>query len=85
MKDLKLTKPRARTEIIFKADKDDEWFIYIIHAEKKSGKKRSSMIIQKDMNMFLQHYLSQGWVIDDGKETEKSVKKPAKSKSIKKK
>ncbi len=83
MKELKLTKPRARTEIFFKPDKDDEWFVYIIHKEKKSGKKKSSMIIQKDMDMFLQHYLNEGWIIDDGKEPVKAVKKPTKPKAVK--
>jgi hypothetical protein len=83
MKELKLTKPRARNEIFFKPDKDDEWFVYIIHKEKKSGKKRSCMIIQKDMDMFLQRYISQGWVIDDGKEPVKVVKKPTKPKAVK--
>jgi hypothetical protein len=33
MKELKLTKPRARYTIIFRPDKDDDWFIYIINLE----------------------------------------------------
>jgi hypothetical protein len=41
------------------------------------------MIIQKDMDMFLQHYLNEGWIIDDGKESTKVVKKPTKPKPIK--
>ena len=57
MKEIKLRKYRARTEIIFKEDKDDEWFIYIHHIEKKSKKKTTSMIVQKDMDSFLQGYL----------------------------
>jgi hypothetical protein len=84
MKDIKLTKFRARTEILFKADKDDEWFIWIHHIEKKSGKKRSTMIIQKDMDDFLQGFIKDGWVIFDGIET-KPVKKPKKPKVDKKK
>ena len=85
MKELKLTKPRARIEIFFKPDKDDDWFVYIIQTEKKSRKKRTSMIIKKDMDMFLQHYLNEGWIIDDDKEPVKAVKKPTKPKDVKKK
>ena len=82
MKEIKLIKPRAKTEIIFKPDKEDEWFVYIIHAEKKSGKKRSSMIIKKDMDSFLQVYLNDGWIISDGTEITKS-KKATKPKTVK--
>lgn len=77
MKEIKLTKPRARYTIIFRPDKDEEWFIYIIHLE-KSGKSNKKMIIQKDMDDFLNYYLKEGWVITD--EEEKTVKKPSKKK-----
>lgn len=65
MKEIKLTKPRAKTEIIFNSDKSDEWLIWIHRVEKKSGKKTSSLIIQKDMEEFLTHYLNKGWIIFD--------------------
>lgn len=76
MKELRLTKPRARYTVIFRPDKDEEWFIYIIHLE-KSGKSNKRMIIQKDMDDFLNYYLKEGWVIT---EEEKTVKKPSKKK-----
>ena len=76
MKEIKLTKPRARYTIIFRPDKDEEWFIYIIHLE-KNGKSNKKMIIQKDMDDFLNYYLKEGWVIT---EEEKTVKKPSKKK-----
>ena len=80
MKEIKLTKKRARNEIFFKPDKDDDWFIHIIHKEKSTDKKRSVMIIQKDMDAFLQHYLQDGWIIETADD-----KKDTKTKSIKKK
>lgn len=64
MKEIKLTKPRAKTEIRFKPDKDDDWFVYIETTERKSGKKTSSkMITQKDVDSFLKGYTDKGWVI----------------------
>ena len=82
MKSFKLVKERAKTEIIIKPDHEDDWFIYIIQKEKKSGKETSkTMIIQKDLNDFLEHYYDKGWVhcdinssIDDIKP--KKVKEP---------
>lgn len=82
MKEFKLIKPRARTEIIFKEDKDDEWFIHIITVEKKSGKKSSAMIIQKDMEEFKKFYMDKGWVEFSGEEIKKTVKKTPKKKVI---
>jgi hypothetical protein len=52
MKEIKLTKPRARYTITFKPDKDDDWFIYILHTD-KNNKSTKKMIIQKDMDDFL--------------------------------
>lgn len=62
MKEIKLTKPRARYTIFFRPDKDDDWFIYIIHLE-KNGKSNKKMIIKKDMDDFLNHYINEGWKI----------------------
>jgi hypothetical protein len=76
MKELKLTKPRARYTIFFRPDKDDDWFIYIIHMD-KNGKSNKRMIIKKDMDNFLNDYLNEGWIITD---EEKTVKKPSKKK-----
>ena len=80
MKEFKLVKPRAKTEIIFKEDKDDPWFVYVLHIEKKSGKKTTSMIIQKDVEDFKKHYLGNGWVEFTGEEI--TIKKPAKKKAV---
>jgi hypothetical protein len=66
MKEFKLIKPKAHTEITFKPDKEDSWFIYIITNERKSGKQTSkSMIIEKDFDDFLRIYIDKGWVIFD--------------------
>ncbi len=78
MKEIKLTKPRARYTIYFRPDKDDDWFIYIMHVD-KNGKSNKKMIIQKDMNDFLDYYLKQGWIIS----TEETVKKPSNTKKKK--
>jgi hypothetical protein len=70
MKELKLSKDRARHIIKFKPDKDDDWFIYIIHSEKKSGKETSKvMIIKKDVDSFLESLKNNGWkeIKDEGK------------------
>ena len=80
MKEIKLTKPRARYTITFKPDKDDDWFIYILHTD-KNNKSTKKMIIQKDMDDFLNYYLKEGWkIVTDETET---VKKPAKPKKTK--
>ena len=66
MIEFKLVKPKAHTEIIFKSDKDDDWFVYISHIEKKSGEKTSgSMILQKEVDDHLRYYHSQGWNLFD--------------------
>jgi hypothetical protein len=75
MKEIILTKPRARHTIYFRPDKDDDWFIFIYHTD-KNGKSRKRMIIQKDMDMFLNDYINDGWIISSGEET---IKNPAKS------
>jgi hypothetical protein len=63
MKEFKLVKPKAKNEIIVKSDKEDDWFVYIIHVEKKTGKEVSkTMIIQKDLDQFLKTYDEKGWV-----------------------
>jgi hypothetical protein len=62
MKEFKLVKTRARQEIVIKPDKDDDWFIYIIHVDKKSGKEVSKkMIIKKDLEQFLSSFANDGW------------------------
>ena len=77
MKEIKLTKPRARYTIIFRPDKDDDWFIYIIHLE-KSGKSNKRMIIRKDVDDFLKTYLNNGWNIIENEEP--TIKEPSKKK-----
>lgn len=62
MKEIKLTKKRARYTIYFRPDKDDDWFIYIYHTD-KNGKSNKKMIIKKDMDDFLNGYLKDGWEI----------------------
>ena len=66
MKEFKLVKPKAHTEIRFKPDEDDDWFVHISHIEKKSGKRTSgSMILQKEVEDHLRYYHSHGWNLFD--------------------
>ena len=66
MKDILLKKPRARTGILFKVDREDDWFINVIHFELKSGKQTSnSLIIKKDFDTWMEMYTSKGWTISD--------------------
>jgi hypothetical protein len=68
MKDILVKKPKARTAILFKPDKDDDWFVNVITFEIKSGKQTSkSLIIQKDVDQRINGYLSKGWVVTDEK------------------
>lgn len=72
MKEFKLNKPRAKHEILVKPDKDDDWFIYIIHREKKTSKEVSkTMIIKKDLEDFLKSYKDRGWVETSDKKEKK--------------
>lgn len=76
MKEFKLFKPRAKTQIVFKEDKEDDWFVYIIHVERKSGKETSkSMIIHKDLTEYLDYYHGKGWVDFDPSNPEHSGEK----------
>lgn len=66
MKDILLKKPKARTAILFRPDKQDDWFIDVIHFELKSGKQTSkSIIIQKDVDDWLDMYRNHGWHVVD--------------------
>jgi hypothetical protein len=83
MKDILLKKPKARTSILFKPDKEDDWFVNVIHFENKSGKETTrSLIIQKDVQSWLDNLLRRGWVISDDKPvsivSSKTIKKKKK-------
>jgi hypothetical protein len=57
-----LTKVGAKTRIDFVTQKEDDWFIDINHVDPKSGQTvRSSMIIRKDMDSFINQYINLGW------------------------
>lgn len=81
MKDILLKKPKARTAILFRPDKEDDWFVDVIHFELKSGKQTSkSIIIQKDVEQWLCGFTQRGWVVVDEEagtivENKKSTKK----------
>lgn len=79
MKDIKLNKPRAKTYIVFESDKNDDWLVWIRHYENSGKLKRSSLIIQKDIDGFLSMYLNKGWIISDVEE-KKTIKTPPKKK-----
>ncbi len=62
MEEFKLTKAKAHKEIIFKEDKDDNYLIYIIIIERKTGLELGkNMIVKKDMEEFLNMYIDKGW------------------------
>ena len=65
MKDILLTKPKARTYILFKqSEKDDDWLIDIKHLENKTKKeKKNFLIIKKDVEKWIKMYESRGWII----------------------
>ena len=82
MKEIKLIKPRSKYTIWFKpSEPDDDWFVWILYTEKTGKVTKKSMIIQKDVDDFLTHYLNNGWQIAT-EETE-TVKKPSKPKKTK--
>lgn len=64
MKDILLTKHKAKNNILFTSDAEDDWFVQIIYMAKKSGKQMDRiLIIQKDLEVWLNKYKSEGWII----------------------
>jgi len=64
IKNIKLTKPKAKQYITFKVDKDDDHFTYIVFSENKSDKElKRTMIITKDREDFINGYVRDGWVV----------------------
>lgn len=58
-------KKRAKTTVLFKPDKDDDWFVEVIQFETKSGKETSkSLILQSDVPVWRSIYLEEGWEQD---------------------
>lgn len=81
MKDILLKKPKARTAILFRPDKQDDWFVDVITFELKSGKETSrSIIIQKDVEDWLNMYRNKGWVDSKDEAPNKIVEDKKKSK-----
>lgn len=79
MKDILLKKQKSRTMILFKPDKEDDWFVNVVKFEKKSGKQISnSLIIQKDVQQWLDGYIDKGWEISDEKPVEIKFKSSSK-------
>jgi REP element-mobilizing transposase RayT len=61
-----LTKPGAKTHIVFIPQKEDDWFVDLNHVDNKTGKIiRNSMIIEKDVEIFISNYKSQGWTLSE--------------------
>jgi N-acetylmuramoyl-L-alanine amidase CwlA len=86
MKEIIFKKPRAKTTIIFKPDKDDDWFIDVIQFETKSGKETSrSLIIGSDVEQWKRLFVSEGWIEQVDSITETTKKKtPVKKVTTKK-
>ncbi len=81
MKDILLKKPKARTAILFRPDRQDDWFVDVIHFEIKSGKQTSkSLIIQKDVEDWLGMYENQGWVVTDESLNKEIIESKSKNK-----
>jgi hypothetical protein len=61
----KMTKYRAKTELVFTEDPEDPWFILEYTVERKSKKVTScSIFIAKDMPTLVRHRASGGWVLE---------------------
>jgi hypothetical protein len=71
----RLEKKRARTSIIFDENLEmdsDGWFVDIKKVNKKDDKLKSlKTIIKKDIDTWLNSYISDGWYIN---ENEKKIK-----------
>ena len=64
-----LEKKRGKHRITFVNDKDDDFFLYVIRTDKKTGEQASrSMITRKDLPDWLNWYQSLGWVNIGAKE-----------------
>ena len=58
-----LEKPKSRQRIEVVPDEQDDWFISVRWVEKKTGNiARSSLIIRKDLETWMNHLERQGWV-----------------------
>lgn len=65
-KDFTMSKKKARQKILFRYDKDDDWFIDVVHFESKSGKEvRVSHITGRSLEDWVSSYISEGWMIDE--------------------
>jgi hypothetical protein len=60
-----LTKKRSPYSIEYIEDPDDSWFVYVVKIRNTTKKyEQVSMIIQKDVDTWLNNSLSKGWVIN---------------------
>jgi hypothetical protein len=57
-----LNKPKAKTTYKIYEDRDDPWFLYVVKIDIKTGKSsRTSMIIQKDLEGYVDSLKGEGW------------------------
>ena len=65
-KDFTMSKPRSRNGILFRYDKDDDWFIDVVHYVRKTGEEvRVSHISGRSLEDWINSYISEGWSIDN--------------------
>lgn len=59
-----LKKKRSPYTVEFIEDPEDDWFVYVVQVRNTTKKFDSfSMIIQKDIDAWLNHRVSEGWEI----------------------
>jgi hypothetical protein len=58
-----LNKSRSRNTIVLYEDIDDPWFVEVVTKVKKSGEvTRTSIMIRKDVDLYLDMLVREGWV-----------------------
>jgi len=61
-RDFILKKKRAHYTIAFITDSNDDWFVHVSKFKKESKTPdKKSTIIRKDLDTWLNYYLSTGW------------------------
>lgn len=61
----RMTKPKAKTYIVFTEDSDESWFIYEYTCETKTHiVKNRSIFIAKDVPQVIEYRANKGWIVE---------------------
>ena len=61
----RMSKPRAKTYLVFTEDSDESWFIYEYTCETKTNiVKNRSIFIAKDVPQIIEYRKTKGWVLE---------------------